>query len=61
MLETKTLSTQPSFVESIYGHWAEKLAKKKDKPYARFYTKNLDRIDIFIWTDYAEIMALCQL
>ena len=29
---------------------------KKDKPYARFYTKNLDRIDIFIWTDYAEII-----
>ena len=28
MLETKTLSTQPSFVESIYGHWAEKLARK---------------------------------
>ncbi len=56
MLETKTLSTQPSFVESIYNHWAEKLAKKKDKPYARFYTKNLDRIDVFIWTDYAEII-----
>ena len=56
MLETKTLSTQPSFVESIYNHWAEKLSKKKDSPYTRFYTEDLDRIDIFIWTDYAEII-----
>jgi hypothetical protein len=55
-METAVLSNQPSFIESIYDYWAEKLAKTKNTPYARFYTQDLDRIDIFIWTDYAEII-----
>ena len=55
-METTVLSNQPSFIESIYDYWAEKLAKNKNTPYARFYTQDLDRIDIFIWTDYAEII-----
>lgn len=55
-METAVLSNQPSFIESIYDYWAEKLAKNKNTPYARFYTQDLDRIDIFIWTDYAEII-----
>ena len=55
-METAVLSNQPSFIESIYDYWAEKLAKNKNTPYARFYTQDLDRIDIFIWIDYAEII-----
>lgn len=55
-METAVLLNQPSFIESIYDYWAEKLAKNKNTPYVRFYTQDLDRIDIFIWTDYAEII-----
>ena len=55
-METAVLSNQQSFIESIYDYWVEKLAKNKNTPYVRFYTQDLDRIDIFIWTDYAEII-----